>query len=160
MLGMLHLVPKAPGSKSSTELIRYSNDRAAMARTTRLTTDALKRLGAPTLADVLAEHAGIDSVLRKKLGILLAGTEGAEKLSNEIENRIRTIGRSRSFVDWDKRKGLIQELTYLRTTISGTLAKQDPTLAAERMWELIGIADSVLERIVMLMAPKMCSVRR
>jgi hypothetical protein len=59
---------------------------------------------------VLVEHAATDSVLRKKLGILLAETEGTEKLSNEIENRIRTIGGSRSFVDWDKRKGLIQEL--------------------------------------------------
>jgi hypothetical protein len=63
----------------------------------------------PPLASALVEHAATDSVLRKKLGILLAGTEGAEKLSNEIENRIRTIGRSRSYVDWDKRKGLVQE---------------------------------------------------
>jgi hypothetical protein len=84
-----------------------------MARTPRITAEALERVGAPALAGVLVEHAATDSVLRKKLVIVLAGTEGAEKLSNEIENRIRTIGRSRSYVDWDKRKGLVQELDHL-----------------------------------------------
>jgi uncharacterized protein DUF6880 len=118
-----------------------------MARSKSVTQEDLERLGAPSLAKVLLEHAGSDSVLRKKLGMLMAGTEGAGRLDSELAKRIRTIGRSRSFVDWEKRKGLVQELDHIRSTIGGTLAAQDPKAAAERMWEFIGIADSVLARV-------------
>ncbi len=54
---------------------------------------------------MLVEHAEADPVLRKKLRILIAGTEGAGKLAAEIDKRIQTIGRSRSFVDCDSLKG-------------------------------------------------------
>jgi hypothetical protein len=49
----------------------------------------------------------------------------AETLSTELEKRIGTIGRSRSFVDWEKRKGLVQELDHLRATIVDTLAPEE-----------------------------------
>ncbi len=51
---------------------------------------------------MLVEHAEADPVLRKELRILVAGTEGAGKLAAEIDKRIQTIGRSRSFLDCDR----------------------------------------------------------
>ena len=88
-----------------------------MARTKSVTPEALAALGAQALADVLIVHASTDPVLRKKLGMLLAGAEGAGKLAAEIDKRIKTIGRSRSLVDWERRKALVQELDHLRVTI-------------------------------------------
>ena len=118
-----------------------------MARTKTISVEALQPLGATTLAGLLVEHAEADPVLRKKLRMLLAATEGAGKLSKEIEKRIRTIGRSRSFIDWDRRKALVQELDHLRTMIAGTLAERDRQAAEALMWAFIGIADNVLERV-------------
>lgn len=113
-----------------------------MARTKTVTPEALAALGAEALAEVLVAHAATDPTLRKKLGMLLAGIEGPGKLAAEIDKRIKTIGRSRSFVDWEKRKPLVHELDHLRATIATRLAKQDAARAIELLWDFIGIADA------------------
>jgi hypothetical protein len=118
-----------------------------VARTKTVTPDALAALGAETLADLLIAHAATDPTLRKKLGMLLAGTEGPGKLAAEIDKRIKTIGRSRSFVDWEKRKPLVQELDHLRVTMASRLARQDAARAIELLWDFIGIADAVMARV-------------
>ena len=118
-----------------------------MARTRSFAPEALASLGAEALAQVLIAHAGTDPILRKKLIMLLASTEGPGKLAAEIDKRIKTIGRSRSFVDWEKRKLLVQELDYLRTTIATRMAAQDRERAIELMWDFLGIADTVLNRM-------------
>ena len=117
-----------------------------MPRAQNLAPEVLARLGADVLAGVLVEHAGVDPVLRNKLRMLLAAERGAGNLATVLEKRIRTIGRSRAFVDWEKRKGLLQELDHLRATIVETLAPGDKQKAADLMWRFLGIADSVLER--------------
>ena len=118
-----------------------------MARAKTVTPEALAALGAEALAEALIAHAATDPTLRKKLGMLLAGTEGPGKLAAEIDKRIKTIGRSPSFVDWEKRKPLVHELDHLRVTIATRLAKQDAARALELLWDLIGIADAVMERV-------------
>ena len=118
-----------------------------MAAAKSITPKTLVALGAPALAATLIEHAESDPILRKKLRMLLAGTEGPGKLAAELGKRIQTIGRSRSFVDWDKRKPLVQELDHIRMTIGTTLAAQSPAAAIERLWDFVGIADRVLERV-------------
>jgi hypothetical protein len=118
-----------------------------MARTKSVAPEALAALGAEALAQVLIAHADTDPVLRKKLVMLLASTEGPGKLAAEIDKRIKTIGRSRSFVDWEKRKLLVQELDHLRATIATRLAAQDRERAIELLWDFLGIADTVLNRM-------------
>ena len=118
-----------------------------MARAKTVTPEALAALGAEALADLLIMHAATDPILRKKLGMLLAGTEGPGKLAAEIDKRIKTIGRSRSFVDWEKRKPLVQELDHLRMTLATRLGRQDAARAIELLWDFIGIADAVMERV-------------
>jgi hypothetical protein len=118
-----------------------------MARTKTITPAALATLGAEALAEVLIGHATTDPALRKKLVMLIAGTEGPGKLAAEIDKRIKTIGRSRSFVDWDKRKLLVQELDHLRTTIVTQLAGPDARRAIELLWDFIAIADAVTARL-------------
>ena len=113
---------------------------------TRISPETLETMGAPTLASLLVDHAKVDPVLRRKLQLLLASREGSDKLASEIEKRIRTIGRSKSHITWERTKNIVQELDHLRETIAGQLASQNPTAAVERMWDFIGIGDDVLER--------------
>ena len=124
-----------------------------MARTKSVAPEALAALGAEALAQVLIAHADTDPVLRKKLVMLLASTEGPGKLAAEIDKRIKTIGRSRSFVDWEKRKLLVQELDHLRVTIATRLAAQDRERAIELLWDFLGIADTVLSAWATELAP-------
>jgi Family of unknown function (DUF6880) len=118
-----------------------------MARTKSVTSEALAALGAETLAELLVAHAATDPVLRKKLAMLLAASEGPGKLAAEVDKRIKTIGRSRSFVDWDKRKALVHELDHLRVMIATRLAERDSARGIESLWDFIGIADAVMERV-------------
>lgn len=118
-----------------------------MARMKTATPAALAALGAEALAEVLIGHATTDPALRKKLSMLLAGTEGPGKLAAEIDKRIKTIGRSRSFVDWNKLKPLVQELDHLRATIVTQLAGRDASRAIELLWDFIAIAHAVTARI-------------
>ena len=93
-----------------------------MARAKEISVDALAALGAEALAEALVVHAATDAALRKKLGMMLAAAKGAGSLAGEIDKRLKTIARSRSFVEWDKRKALSQELDHLRTAIATRLA--------------------------------------
>lgn len=118
-----------------------------MARAKQVTTDKLERLGVERLAAIVGEHAGADAILRRKLILALSALDSGDKLAVTLEKRIRTIGRSRSFLDWEKGRELAKEIDHLRTTIGGTLAEWDTRLAAERMWDLVGISNAVLARI-------------
>ena len=84
-----------------------------------------------------------------------------DQLAVTLEKRIRTIGRSRSFLNWERGRELAKEIDHLRTTIAGTLAERDARLAAERMWDLVGIGNDVLARsVAALEAPSRPSKRR
>jgi hypothetical protein len=116
------------------------------AKRTRITPETLETMGAPALASLLVDHAKVDPILRRKLQLLLASKEGSDTLVAEIEKRIRTIGRSKSHITWERTKEIVQELDHLRETIAGQLPSQDRMAAVERMWDFIGIAEDVLER--------------
>jgi hypothetical protein len=118
-----------------------------VARPKSLSVESLAAIGVDALAALLISHAEEDAALRKKLKLLLAGTEGAGKLAAEISKRIQTIGRSRSMIDWEKRKTLVQELTYLRVTAATMLAAQNPTVAIGLLWDFIALADGVMNRL-------------
>jgi hypothetical protein len=118
-----------------------------MARAKQITADKLERLGVRRLAEILDEHAGPDAIVRRKLTIALAALDGGDKLAVTLRKRIHTIGRSRSFLDWEKGRELAKEIDHLRTTVAGPLAERDARLAAEHMWDVVGLADPVPTRI-------------
>jgi flagellin-specific chaperone FliS len=118
-----------------------------MARAKQITADKLERLGGQRLVQILEEHAGADAILRRKLALALSALDGSDKLAVALEKRIHTIGRSRSSLDWEKGRELAKEIDHLRSTVAGPLAERNARLAAERMWDLVGIADAVLTRI-------------
>jgi hypothetical protein len=118
-----------------------------MARGKEITADKLEALGARRLAELLAELSTADPVVRKAAKLALAAGQSPAKLLAEIDKRLRTIARSKTFIDWDRRKPLVQELENLRTTITGTLAPLDARAAAERMVDFLNLSDTLYERV-------------
>jgi hypothetical protein len=112
-----------------------------------ITADKLEALGARRVAELLAELSAVDPVVRKAAKLALAAGHSPAKLLAEIDKRIRTIARSKAFIDRDKRKLLVQELENLRTTITGTLAPLDARAAAERMVSFLNLSDTLYERV-------------
>ena len=124
----------------------HPKPKKAAPRSRALSAEALEQLGARRLAELLMVQAKGDAALARTLRLALAGTDGAGRLATEVEKRLRTIGRSRGFIEWDKVRPLARELDSLRETIAGPLAKTDPRAAVAQMRLLLGLADNVFER--------------
>jgi hypothetical protein len=115
-------------------------------RSPALSAEALEGLGARRLAELLMAQAEDDPALARALRLVLAETDGAGRLAAEVEKRLRTIGRSKGFIDWDKVRPLACELEGLRETIAGPLAAADPRAAVTQMRLLLELSDGVFER--------------
>ena len=120
--------------------------RKVASRSRALSADTLEGLGARRLAELLMDAAQGDPTLARSLRLVLAGTDGGGRLAAEVEKRLRTIGRSRGFVEWDKVRPLARELDSLRETIAGPLAAADPEAAVAQMRLLLSLAKGVFER--------------
>jgi hypothetical protein len=115
-------------------------------RSPALSAEALEELGARRLAELLMAQAEDDPALARALRLVLAGSDGAGRLAAEVEKRLRTIGRSKGFIEWDKVRPLARELESLRETIGGPLAAADPRAAVTQMRLLLGLSDGVFGR--------------
>ncbi|NPD69341.1 hypothetical protein HN018_26355 (plasmid) [Lichenicola cladoniae] len=91
-------------------------------------------------------QAQSDPALGRSLRLVLAGTDGGTRLAAEMEKRLRTIQRSRGFIEWDKVRPLVRELEGLRETIAGPLAQADPRAATTQMRLFLELAEGVFER--------------
>ncbi|WP_120010111.1 DUF6880 family protein [Teichococcus vastitatis] len=118
----------------------------AAPRSRTLSAEALEQLGARRLAELLMAQAQGDAALARTLRLALAGMDGSGRLATEVEKRLRTIGRSRGFIEWDKLRPLARELDGLRETIAGSLAAADPRAAVAQMRLLLGLTGNVFER--------------
>jgi len=118
----------------------------ATSRSRALSADTLEGLGARRLAELLMDAAQGDPALARSLRLVLAGTDGGGRLAAEVEKRLRTIGRSRGFVEWDKVRPLARELDSLREAIAGPLAAANPNAAVAQMRLLLSLGEGVFER--------------
>lgn len=117
-----------------------------MASTTSLNAKNLERLGAARLAELLMELADGDAAMKRRLRLELAGTQSARQVAKEVRKRLTTIARSRSFVDWRKRRAFVEDLDLQRRAIAEQIAPADPAEALELMWRFLGLAPNVHER--------------
>jgi hypothetical protein len=111
-----------------------------------LNTKNLEALGAQRLAELLVEVSTANAAVKRRLRLELAGAQSSEEVSKEVRKRLTTVARSRSFIDWQNRKSLIEDLEAQRRAIVNQVAKTDPTEALELMWRFVAIANSVFER--------------
>lgn len=120
--------------------------RKAAPRSRALSAEALEQLGARRLAELLMAQAADDPALARSLRLALAATDSAGRLAVEMEKRLRTIQRSKGFLDRDKVRPLARELEGFRETIAGPLAASNPRAAVPRMRLLVELAPGVFER--------------
>jgi hypothetical protein len=74
----------------------------------------LKARGAKRLAELLIEISTGNAAAKRRLRLELAGAQSPAEVAREIRKRLTTIARSRSFVDWQDRRALVDDLEAQR----------------------------------------------
>ena len=106
----------------------------------------LEVLGAKRLAELLIEISAGNAAAKRLLRLELAGAESPGEVAKEIRKRLATIARSRTFIDWQNRRSLVDDLEAQRRAIADRVAKSDPAEGLELMWRFLELANSVFER--------------
>jgi hypothetical protein len=106
----------------------------------------LESLGAQRLAELLIEVSTSNAAVKRRLRLELAGSQSPGELAKEIRKRLTTIARSRTFVDWQNRRTLIDDLEAQRRAIVNQIANTDPSESHELMWRFMALANSIFER--------------
>ncbi len=117
-----------------------------MAPKISLNAQNLEALGAKRLAELLIEIGDGNAAVKRRLRLALAGAQSPAEASREIRKRLSAISRSRTFVDWQNRRALVEDLETQRRAIIDHVAKTDPKEALELMWSFMGLASSVFAR--------------
>jgi len=117
-----------------------------MASKKTLNVKNLEALGAARLADLLIDITRGDAAAKRRLRLELTGASGPAEVAREIRKRLNTISRARSFVDWTKRKALVNDLKTQHRAIVDHVADADPHEALDLMWRFMALANSVFDR--------------
>ena len=106
----------------------------------------LEALGAERLAELLVEVSTGNAGVKRRIRLELASLQSPDQVAKEIRKRLSTIARSRSFVDWQNRRDLVDDLEAQRRAIVQQFAKVDPTEGLDLMWRFMALANSVFAR--------------
>lgn len=117
-----------------------------MASRKTLNATNLEALGAPRLAELLLEISTGDAAAKRHLRLALADAVGPAEVAKEVRKRLTTIGKSRSFVDWEKKVALVKDLETQLDSIVERIAPTDPSLGLDLLWQFMGLARSIFER--------------
>ncbi|MCX7324168.1 MAG: hypothetical protein NTZ14_06975 [Hyphomicrobiales bacterium] len=113
---------------------------------TSLNAKNLEALGAKRLAALLIEVSSGHAAAKRRLRLELAGEDSPAEVARTIARRLATIAKSRGFVDWQNRKGLVEDLESQRRAITATVQTAEPDLALDLMWRFLALADSIFAR--------------
>lgn len=76
----------------------------------------------------------------------LAASKGGATLITSVRKRLGELGRSQSFIDWNKAKAFTAEIEDLRRIIFEDVGKNYLAEAIDLLWDFQGIAESCYER--------------
>jgi hypothetical protein len=117
-----------------------------MASRKTLNAEDLAALGAERLAELLLEVSTGNAGVKRRIRLELASLQSPDQVTKEIRKRLTTIARSRSFVDWQNRRELVDDLEAQRRAIVRQVAKADPADGLDLMWRFMALANSVFAR--------------
>jgi hypothetical protein len=117
-----------------------------MAGSSSLNAKNLEALGAARLAELLLTLSQGDAGAKRLLRLALAEQKGPAEIAREVRKRLATIERSGSVLDDHQRDALLKDLERQRQAISGPIAEHDPARAVELFWDLLALAEGLMER--------------
>lgn len=117
-----------------------------MASSKTLNAKNLEALGAARLAALLMEVSTGNAAIKRQLRLALAGEASPADAAREVEKRLATIARARSFVEWHKVKPLAADLEAQHRAIMEMVAPRDPSAALDLMWRFAACGASVFAR--------------
>lgn len=117
-----------------------------MAAKTTLNAKNLETLGVSVLAELLIEISTGSAAHKRRLRLALAGSQSSIEVSREVRKRLSSIARSRTRIDWRRVKALRLDLETQKSTITQTVAADDPDEALELLWQFLALADPIFER--------------
>jgi uncharacterized protein DUF6880 len=106
----------------------------------------LEALGAQRLAELLIEVSTANAAVKRRLRLELAGAQSPGEVAKEVRKRLTTIARSRSFINWQNRRTLVEDFEAQRRAIVNQVAKADLAEALELMWRFMALANSIFQR--------------
>jgi len=83
---------------------------------------------------------------KRRLRLELAGAESPREVAKQVRKRLGTIARLRSFVDWQNRRALVDDLETQRRAIVEQVGKADPVEALDLLWRFLALGNSIFER--------------
>ena len=98
-----------------------------------LTVEGLAALGAERLAALVLEAAERDASFKRVAKAAMASADGPDAVAAIIDRRLAALERARGFVDWDKVRGLADDLAAMVAIIRNQLAPLDPGSAADQL---------------------------
>ncbi len=117
-----------------------------MASKTTLNAKNLEALGAERLAQLLIEISTGNALAKRRLRLVLAGAQSPKRAAGQIAKRLTSVARARTFVDWENRKPLVEDLEMQHRAIMEQILPHDSDEALALLWRFMGVATPVLER--------------
>ena len=105
----------------------------------------LESLGAQCLAEILVQISTGDAAIERRV-LELASAAAPKQAAREIRRRLDFIGRSRTYIDSDRRDAFIADIEKQRRAIREQVARNDPGEALDLLWQLTALAGSVILR--------------
>ena len=117
-----------------------------MASKKTLNAKNLEALGAKRLSELLIELSTGDAAAKRFLRLELAGELSPVEVGREVTKRLNAISRATTFIHWQNRKPLVDDLNTQLNAITKKIAPNDPVEAERLLWRFLGIAESVHDR--------------
>ena len=105
-----------------------------------------KTLNKANLADLLIKVSQRSTDIKRRLRLELSHNLGTRELAHEVQKRLASLRKSKSFVSWRKRKALVKDLNTQVVMIVNKIAPDDPITAFDLLWQFIELAPALYER--------------
>lgn len=118
-----------------------------MARTTELSLETLRDLGADELARLVLAAVDGNPAFRRQVSAALAGRTGPEAVARLTDRRLAALEKAHGDIRWDKARAFRDDLAATVAVITGDLGRVSPRMGVDQLLRFIATSGQVLPRI-------------